>query len=88
MVLDFEWQGMTIQGVSIMKRSHWKPLTVMTVLIVCLGASFAATADSCRFAYDFCMPRYYACIASGTPQDECHQELDACLLRNGCSNMP
>lgn len=72
-----------------MKRSHIKPLIAMTALTVLLGASFAAfAAENCTFAYRFCMPRYYACITSGVPQDNCHRELDACLLRNGCSSLP
>jgi hypothetical protein len=31
---------------------------------------------------------YYICLASGTPQQDCHAELDACLIRNGCSILP
>lgn len=72
-----------------MKRSHIKPFAAATALTVLLGASFAAlAAENCTFAYRFCMPRYYACLASGAPTDSCHRELDACLLRNGCSTLP
>ncbi len=72
-----------------MKRSHLKPLIATMALTVLLGASFAAmAAQNCTFAYRFCMPRYYTCMASGVPQESCHRELDACLLRNGCSTLP
>lgn len=72
-----------------MKRSYVKPVLVAMTLAFVLGASFSTTAArGCRFAYDFCMPRYYDCLASGTPQTVCHAELDACILRNGCSTLP
>ncbi len=73
-----------------MKHSYLKrPLTATMALAFVLGASFTSTAaNNCRFAYDFCMPRYHDCIASGVPQNECHAELDACILRNGCSTLP
>jgi hypothetical protein len=72
-----------------MKRSHIKPLLLGMIAAFALGASFASAAGrGCRFAYDFCMPRYNDCIASGVPQHECHAELDACILRNGCSILP
>jgi hypothetical protein len=73
-----------------MKRSHLKkPLIASMALAFMLGASFTSAADNgCRFSYDFCMPRYYDCLASGVPQNECHAELDACILRNGCSTLP
>ena len=72
-----------------MKHSHFKPLIATMVFVVVLGASFiSAASDRCDFAYDFCMPSYYMCLASGTPQSECHAELDACIVRNGCSTAP
>lgn len=72
-----------------MKRSYIKPVIATMALTVLLGASFAAmAAQNCTFAYRFCMPRYYACVASGVPTESCHRELDACLLRNGCSTLP
>jgi hypothetical protein len=86
--------ALAVQGIPfkerIMKRSHLKkPLIAAMALAFILGASLASAAtNKCRFAYDFCMPRYNACIASGTPQSACHAELDACLIRNGCSILP
>lgn len=72
-----------------MKRAWWGPLSAAALgMGLALGASFAASADNCSFAYGFCMPRYNACVSSGVPQYECHAELDACLLRNGCSTLP
>ncbi|WP_111265383.1 hypothetical protein [Marilutibacter maris] len=72
-----------------MIRIRRKTAVAAFVLVALIGASFAAAAamsEQCRFAYSFCKPRYYACLASGTSQIECHLELDACLLRNGCSS--
>jgi hypothetical protein len=74
-----------------MKRSQQSSLKYAAVgatLAFALGASYAFAADNCRFAYRFCMPRYYDCLASGAPANECHAELDACILRNGCSTLP
>jgi hypothetical protein len=73
----------------IMKRAYRKSLFAAMALAFAIGATFTnASANNCRFAYNFCMPRYYTCLASGTWQYECHAELDACILRNGCSTLP
>lgn len=72
-----------------MKSAYRKPLIAMTAFALGLGATFSnAATNNCRFAYNFCMPRYNACLASGIPESDCHQELDACIIRNGCTTLP
>lgn len=73
-----------------MIRIRRKPLLAAFALVALIGASFTATAldDTCNAAYKFCWPRYYTCLDAGNPQPECHLELDACLLRNGCGALP
>ena len=68
--------------------SRRKTFFAALALTALAGASFAAWANNCDFAYSYCMPRYYSCLASGTSQITCHQALDACLIRNGCGNLP
>lgn len=72
-----------------MKRFKFKSVLSAMLVSFALGASFAGyAAGGCRFAYEFCMPRYYVCLAAGRPQSECSAELDACILRNGCTQLP
>ena len=72
-----------------MNRSYRKPLFAAMALAFAIGATFTnASANNCRFAYNFCMPRYNTCLASGTPQHVCHAELHACIIRNGCNYLP
>jgi hypothetical protein len=72
-----------------MKRAHRTPFFAALALAFAIGATFTnASANNCSFAYRFCTPSYNDCMASGAPSYECHAELDACILRNGCSTLP
>jgi hypothetical protein len=72
-----------------MKSKYFKPMALGMTLAFVIGASFTAFADNqCQVAYGYCMPIYNECVNSGAPQSDCHLQLDACILRNGCSWLP
>jgi hypothetical protein len=71
-----------------MKKRYRNLFIALMTSILVLSTGAALAARGCEFAYAFCWPRYYSCLASGIPQQDCHMELDACILRNGCSNLP
>ncbi len=71
-----------------MKRTHRNLSIAVMTLVLTLSTGAALAARGCQFAYAFCWPRYYACLSNGIPQSTCHLELDACILRNGCTQLP
>ncbi len=71
-----------------MRASRTRKLFQSFVLVSMLGMSSGISANNCNFAYQFCMPIYYACMADGNPQADCIAMLDQCILNNGCGNLP
>lgn len=73
-----------------MRRRYLKTLSTTMAFVMLLAAGSAADAagNSCQRAYRFCFDAYYVCLNMGNSQFECHLELDACILRNGCDYLP
>jgi hypothetical protein len=73
-----------------MKRRYLRTLSTTTALVMLLAVGSAADAagNNCQRAYRFCFDAYYVCLNAGNPESECHLELDACILRNGCNILP
>ena len=71
-----------------MEARRVKRLTAALAFAVCSGTGITAAASDCHFAYQFCMPTYYACLAGGGGALECHAMLDQCILNNGCNTLP
>lgn len=71
-----------------MSVSRTRVLLRSFALVLMLGATTSVTAEDCGFAYQFCMPIYYSCLADGGYPPDCHAMLDQCILNNGCGTLP
>lgn len=71
-----------------LKVLHPKRVLAALAFVLCTSSGSSADANNCQFAYSFCMPIYYACLADGGHPIDCHAMLDQCILNNGCDILP